>query len=392
MSNKVKYIVTTVLFSAFVAVFSVMCVVRALNPVTFSTIEKRPMAQFPTDVTWQELLNNEQTIHPVTGEIILPPIEQFEKFTADQFPLREFFRYIKAHFTLDILNLKENNGYAVEDGSIVEVKSEYTEEELAMLNRQIAKLASVYNKFLANNGGNKYVAIVPDKNYYFGSEYGYLSPDYDALIGSVTVGLPDFEYVDLFGSLELSDYYKTDWHWNQKELDGVMSTLGQAMGFGDRLSGEYTEHALEGFVGGYYALSALYPTKETLTYLTNDILDACTVYEYATGQTTGFYHPDIFENTESYATKVDYDFFMNGRCGVQRIDNPNATTDKELVVFRDSFGASILPLLAEGYKTIYSIDLRDTMSNWLDNYVDFEGKDVLFLFSTTVLTGDEAFK
>ena len=47
MSNKIKNIVTTCLFSAFIAVFVVMCVIRAFNPVDYSDVEKRPLAQFP---------------------------------------------------------------------------------------------------------------------------------------------------------------------------------------------------------------------------------------------------------------------------------------------------------------------------------------------------------
>ena len=66
---------------------------------------------------------------------------------------------------------------------------------------------------------------------------------------------------------------------------------------------------------------------------------------------------------------------------------------KTLVVFRDSYGANLLPLVAEGYETIYSIDLRDTMSLALGGLgIDFENADVLFIHSTTVLVGEEAFK
>ena len=57
-----------------------------------------------------------------------------------------------------------------------------------------------------------------------------------------------------------------------------------------------------------------------------------------------------------------------------------------LVVFRDSFGSSLIPLLAEGYGTVYAVDIRYIASDALQRVVSFpQGADVLFLYSTTVL-------
>ena len=70
---------------------------------------------------------------------------------------------------------------------------------------------------------------------------------------------------------------------------------------------------------------------------------------------------------------------------MQRIDNPNALTEDELIVFRDSFGSSILPLIAEAYRTVYVVDIRTVSPATLGSVIDFSGKDVLFLYSTTVL-------
>ena len=40
------------------------------------------------------------------------------------------------------------------------------------------------------------------------------------------------------------------------------------------------------------------------------------------------------------------------------MENPKAETNRELVIFRDSFGSSIAPLFAEGYKKITLLDIR----------------------------------
>ncbi|MBO5049704.1 MAG: hypothetical protein J6C41_04680, partial [Oscillospiraceae bacterium] len=71
--------------------------------------------------------------------------------------------------------------------------------------------------------------------------------------------------------------------------------------------------------------------------------------------------------------------------GMVRIKNPNATTGKSLIVFRDSFGSSISPLLVESYATVTLVDLRYASSEDLGRYLTFRGDDVLFLFGTQVL-------
>ena len=74
------------------------------------------------------------------------------------------------------------------------------------------------------------------------------------------------------------------------------------------------------------------------------------------------------------------------------IDNPAAATDRELVVFRDSFGSSLVPLLVEGYARVTLIDIRYVNSAYLGNFVDFHGQDVLFLYSTLLLNDSLALR
>ena len=74
------------------------------------------------------------------------------------------------------------------------------------------------------------------------------------------------------------------------------------------------------------------------------------------------------------------------------IDNSNAGSEKELVVFRDSFGSSLAPLLAEGYKKITLVDIRYIQPGVLKSYIDFSGQDVLFIYSTMVLNNSETLK
>ena len=197
--------------------------------------------------------------------------------------------------------------------------------------------------------------------------------------------LSEMKYIDLFDVLELEDYYRTDTHWSQDKIGAVADKLLEELGAADRVTGAYKENTLYPFYGVYYGQSALQPDPDTITYLTNDILDACTVYDYETGKTSGIYDFEKFEG------KDGYEFFLSGTKALLRIDNPNATTDEELIIFRDSFGSSITPLLAEGYKSIYLVDIRYVMPDMLGSLIDFEGKDTLFIYSALILN-NKAFK
>ena len=369
MQKKIKNIAVTFSFLVALTFLVGMSVKMYFHPVATSESERRPLAQFPTEITWESILDRTS-------------IEKFEDYSVDQFPFREFFRSLKAKFQLNVLGLAENNGLAVKDGYIAKIEPEFTD---ALVEYSTGRLQYVYEKYLKDNGGDKFVAIVPDKNYFLGKEYGYPSPNYDELVAMVQDKLPEMGYINLFDVLELEDYYRTDTHWSQDKIGAVADTLLEAMGAADRVTGEYTENTLYPFYGVYYGQSALQPTPDTITYLTSDILNACTVYDYETGETYGIY------NFEKFEGKDGYEFFLSGTKALIRVDNPNATTDEELIIFRDSFGSSITPLLAEGYKSIYLVDIRYVMPDLLDRFIDFEGKDVLYLYSALILNG-KAFK
>ena len=78
--------------------------------------------------------------------------------------------------------------------------------------------------------------------------------------------------------------------------------------------------------------------------------------------------------------------FLSGAQAVLTIENPNAATDRSLVIFRDSYGSSLAPLLLDGYATVTLVDVRYVNSQYLGQFVDFsQVDDVLLLYSTTVV-------
>ena len=364
MKKETKHFIVTLTYVCFTAFFAVLIICAGLNPVRQSDSERRPLAQFPQNITAAGIFD---------GSVI----EKFDAFTVDQFPLREKFRGLKALIQLQLLGIKENNGLAVQEGYIAKITPEFTE---GLVNGSIQRLSYVYEKFVT---GNAYVCLIPDKNYYLGRDYGYPMPDYDGLAKKLQTSLPGAKYVDIFDALTLESYYRTDTHWRQEALDEVAYRLCRALKI--PYKEDYTQHTLQGFKGVYYGQSALSPKPDDLVYLSDSALVNCIVYDYETDKTTGIY------DREKFHGKDGYDVFLGGTKALLRIDNPGAENDRELVVFRDSFGSSLVPLLVQGYKRIYVVDIRYIVPDAITHYIDMEGKDTLFLYSALILN-QKAFK
>ena len=223
-----------------------------------------------------------------------------------------------------------------------------------------------------------YCAIIPDKSHYLPDE-GWPVLDFDAMASQVQAGLDDsITWIDLRDKLTLADYYKTDAHWRQENLQPVVDALGEAMGFSQELSG-WEQHAFDGFVGSYGKYIPTPAEPETLVYLTSPATESARVDNFQYPDATAVY------DTSKLSGAGSYDVFLNGATPLQTIENPSAATDRELVIFRDSFASSLAPLLCEQYRTITLIDLRYMVSGLVPQYVTFTNQDVLFLFSSWVV-------
>ena len=304
---------------------------------------------------------------------------EFEKYTLDQFPLRDQFRTLKAYTTYDVFGQLDNHDIYIQDGYAA--KLEYP-LQMDSLEHAADRFAYIYEKYLADKEMNIYLSIVPDKSYFLAEKHGYLSTDYEKLFHVMRNHMNYADYIDITGTLDITDYYKTDTHWRQEKLPETAAVLAEGMG--TSISGAYTEYALDvPFYGVYYGQSALPLPPETLYYLSNDVLDGCIVTNHE-DQTMGSIY-----NMEKKSGKDPYEIFLSGPRSLITIENPNCESDKELVIFRDSFGSSIAPLLSEGYAKITLVDIRYLRADLLERFIEFKNQDVLFLYSTSVLNHSE---
>ncbi len=335
-----------------------------------SESERRPLEQMP-EISAETLLS---------GKFM----SKFESYTLDQFPLRDTFRQLKSLFHYYVLNQADNNDIYVTDGYAAKLEYPLNPDSLEYA---LDKFQFVYDKYLKDTGSTVFMTVVPDKGYYLAEENGYLAMDYKAMFEAVDKGMPYATYVDLTDTLTAESYYRTDTHWRQEHLLNAAAKLCGAMGVRPFDSDSFTQTPLERpFYGVYYGQAALPMQPETLYIMENEILSQCKVYDHESGKYLNVYNMDMLQSKDLY------DVFLSGAKSLLTIENPNASTDRELIVFRDSFGSSITPLLVRDYAKVTLVDIRYLSSQLLDKFVEFNGQDVLFLYSTLVLNNSNTIK
>ena len=364
MKKNLKNILSLGVCALFLLCFSLWGMLKEDD--TLSLSERRPLKQFPLLSTQEVLSGRFQS--------------NFESYTLDQFPLRDTFRTLKALAVRDLFREKDNNGIYVADGYAAKLDPTLNESSL---DHAADRFRYVYESYFKDTGANVYLSVIPDKNYFLAAENGYPAMDYESLFALVREKAGFAQYIDLSSALSLSSYYRTDTHWRQESLLPVASLLADAMDV--QISADLTPVTLDTpFYGVYRGQSALAP--DALTYLTSDTLDACRVYDYENSVYLPIYTLEKADGSDPY------EIFLSGPKSLLRIENPNAAGKRRLIVFRDSFAASLVPLLASGYSEIMLVDIRYLSPTMLGKFIDFNAQDVLFLYSASVLNDSSTIK
>lgn len=360
MNQKRSDLFMILLPAAVIVLFSVVSLVQKDR--LYSEAERRVLAAFPK-------ISAENV---ASGRFMT----QFEAYSLDQFPLRDELRMAKAVSEYYLFGKKDVNGYYKKEGYISKLEYPLKEERVK---RSIENQQRVYDLYIKNTDCKLYQGVIFDKNYYLAPQYGYPVMDYSEYVSMLREGTEYATYIDLSDAISLESFYKTDQHISQEHFLLVAQRLGEAMNNDFTASYETKELAVP-FYGAYKHQSALYAAPDKIRYLTNAMLDACEVTSYNTAVPQKSYMYDL---NKAYG-KDPYELFLSGADAFVTIENPMTESNRELVLFRDSFGSSLAPLLVSGYKKITLVDLRYMNPQILGDYLSFDNQDVLFLYSTLV--------
>ncbi len=335
----------------------------------YSASERRRLAEMP-ELSADSLMDGNYT-------------GRLETYLLDHFPLREAYRGLKANFAVTVLQQKENNGIYIANGHAS--KLEYPLNE-AGVERTVQMVRSLKGTYFPDN--RVFYTVIPDKNYFLAAQNGYPHMDYDKLFVLLSDGLArEANYIDIASALTIDSYYRTDAHWRQECIGGVVECLLAGLGCENTAFdiAHYVPHKIENFNGVYRGQAALPFPAEELVYLTNETTDNAEVYDAESDSMKAVYQTQLLSDEKSLDA---YDIYLGGARAVLTIKTVRADSAgadaRRLIVFRDSFGSSLAPLLLEQYDEVVLVDLRYISASLIDRYVDFENADILFAYNTLI--------
>lgn len=367
MSEKFRNYSVTIILSLFIIIFLFLSIIMPDKEISLT--ERRELEQFPK-ISHENILNGSFS-------------EKFEKYTLDQFPMRENFRFIKSTFSFYAMQKTENNGIYIADGYASKLEYPLNNKSLTYATDRIKY---VYKKYFSESNSKLYYSIIPDKNYFLAEQNNYPLMNYTELVNTVKAELSFGNYIDIFPKLEINDYYRTDTHWRQEKIGDVAEYIANQMII--PYSDNYTVKELDTpFYGVYYGQIALPMKPDKLCIIEKSSFDKLKIFDYETKAEIGIYDMQKVNGADAY------EMYLSGSKSLITIDNPSSLSDRELVIFRDSFGSSLIPYFADSYKKIIIIDIRYIAPDYLGKFVKFNNNsDVLFIYSTLVLNNSITIK
>ena len=347
MKEKLKYIITIVLSAAIIFGFSGWFLLKA--PTEYSESERRALKLLP-DFSIENVLSGKY-------------MSDFEDASPDQFPLRDLFRSIKAYASEYLFFRMDNNKIFQADGHLSKLEYPLKDD---MIDYAGEKFTYIYENYIEGTDAKVYLSVVPDKNCFIAENNGYLALNYDEFAEKMSAKTPFAQYIDIKPLLSADDYYTTDTHWRQESITDIALKLLESMGTTGK--GEYKENVIDKpFYGVYYNQSGLKVPTDNLVYLTNDAIDSAVVTNYDTGKPVS---KPVYDMTKLDTPDL-YEVFLSGTVAVSVMENKETAEKRELILFRDSFGSSVAPLLLEGYSKVTVVDIRYIASAALRGVVDF---------------------
>ena len=154
-----------------------------------------------------------------------------------------------------------------------------------------------------------------------------------------------------------------------------------------KLESYYTSKEYYPFYGALYSKTVTSIKPDKITYLDSDIIRNTKVYNYEKKGYEKVYKESNLNNIDSY------DIYLSGATALLTLENSSNTSGKELIMFRDSFGSSLSPLLIEKYSKITMFDLRYIGSKYLESVLNLSGnEDVLFIYSNVIINNSFTLK
>lgn len=297
--------------------------------------------------------------------------KQYEEYINDQFIGRNQWINLKSRSEY-ILGKVENNG-------IVYGKDNYFFEKLNDINEdRVEYNIEGINKFIENRKENISFMIIPSSYEVYKDKLPIGAPvvNQEKVIKDIYYKIIGSNKINLLSIMKKNRneyiYYRTDHHW---------TTYGAYLGYKEFIESiggtpidinKLNKKSIDNFYGSYFSRSKAF----------NSIADTLDYYEFKDIEMK--IEDEVYDNLYDYEylnTRDKYSMFLRGNNGLTIIKNKRLSNGKKLVIFKDSFGNSMVPFLTMNFEEIHVVDLRAFMIN-VNTYIgnnDFD--EILIMYS-----------
>ena len=349
--SKTTQRVTTAVFCAFLALLGILHLV--LPDRTFSPVENRNLRQVPA-FTWRALREGSYTA-------------ALETYLEDQFPLRDGWMGLKTRWEW-LLGKREFHDVFLCGGALIGRVGEGDrwEQNLGFVDRLAEKTDIPVYLGLIPTAAEVWKDRLP---------HGADSADQSVLLkearGTGAV------WADIAGALaahsEEPVFYRTDHHWTSLGAYYGYTALLEAMGETPLPLGK-AETVSDDFYGTLYSSSGVHwVAPDTIERYVRE--DAVTVEDVYGGETHGLYVDSFLEEKDQYAS------FLGGNQPLYIVRNSAASSDKKLLLVRDSYSDSLAPFLCRHFAEIHLLDLRYNKTSVAQYAADMGADGIAVLYS-----------
>lgn len=193
-------------------------------------------------------------------------------------------------------------------------------------------------------------------------------------------------YTPLLAHKNEDIYSRTDHHWQPLGAYYAAEAFAEAAGVDFDPLDKYQKVTLYGFVGtlyGYTRSSILLNNPEKFIYYKPKNEVKVTQYDSYFQDPT---ETELFLQPKNLDTSSYYMVFGSDE-RIVHVNNPSCKNSRNLVIFKDSYGNALLPVLANSFENIYMCDIRYFDVNAVDFAKEVKCTDMLFAMCTYSAVG-----
>ena len=313
-----------------------------------------------------------------------------ESYAADQFILRNMFIKIKSSFDTSLGSTESNNVFMCKDNYLMEDIGKLDTKKMENNYNSLAKLKQLYPNInmdfmLVPNAAN----IMSDKLPLFAvtEDQNKQMDDFFKKIQSIGINPVDVRATFKKNKEKIELYYHTDHHWT---TDGAYLAY-QDFAKKNKLNSNIKYDALavkndfrgtlaskSGFTNGLNDMIKIYLPKEGQNYKNSVIF-----YSDTKEKTTEFYKLNNLKKKDTYTV------FGGSNHPIYSIKTP-VSSQRKLLLIKDSYANSFIPFLSQDYREIIVIDPRYFFDD-ISEIIKANGiTDVLFLYNANTFFNDNS--